>query len=295
MYYNFARIHQTLRVTPVMAVHVADHVWELERSSFWRTEIQSDPLRGRAVSSAAIAKALEERGIFESFAKTAGLVVSRETITQPDPPDILCEIEGLGRVGFELVQLDDQAELQRMKYLGRGPKFWEDALQEIPHEVVEHHRSAQINVVFGAKANQAQRRGALKLIADVLRKLPAGTEGALLEKMPAGLESAEVRCFRSITHGPLMREISGFKVEFEPGRSAPLGIDLERIQKKIDHYAEGWGMRAELLAYARWGMPFSDQMHEAPRFLAERFPGGIFQRCWIYELTSRQIVARAPW
>lgn len=30
MYYNFARIHQTLRVTPAMAAGVSDHVWELE-------------------------------------------------------------------------------------------------------------------------------------------------------------------------------------------------------------------------------------------------------------------------
>lgn len=30
MYYNFARIHQTLRVTPAMQAGIADHVWSLE-------------------------------------------------------------------------------------------------------------------------------------------------------------------------------------------------------------------------------------------------------------------------
>lgn len=30
MYYNFARIHQTLRVTPAMAAGVANHVWSIE-------------------------------------------------------------------------------------------------------------------------------------------------------------------------------------------------------------------------------------------------------------------------
>lgn len=30
MYYNFCRIHQTLRVTPAMEAGVADHVWEVE-------------------------------------------------------------------------------------------------------------------------------------------------------------------------------------------------------------------------------------------------------------------------
>jgi hypothetical protein len=30
MYYNFARIHQTLRVTPALEAGVSDHVWSVE-------------------------------------------------------------------------------------------------------------------------------------------------------------------------------------------------------------------------------------------------------------------------
>lgn len=30
IYYNFARIHRTLRVTPAMEAGVSDHVWSLE-------------------------------------------------------------------------------------------------------------------------------------------------------------------------------------------------------------------------------------------------------------------------
>ncbi len=30
IYYNFCRIHQTLRVTPAMEAGVADHVWQIE-------------------------------------------------------------------------------------------------------------------------------------------------------------------------------------------------------------------------------------------------------------------------
>jgi hypothetical protein len=30
MFYNFCRIHQTLRVTPAMEAGIADHVWSLE-------------------------------------------------------------------------------------------------------------------------------------------------------------------------------------------------------------------------------------------------------------------------
>ncbi len=30
MYYNFARVHQTLRVTPAMEAGISDHVWSLK-------------------------------------------------------------------------------------------------------------------------------------------------------------------------------------------------------------------------------------------------------------------------
>jgi hypothetical protein len=30
MYYNFCRVHQTLRVTPAMEAGIADHVWDIE-------------------------------------------------------------------------------------------------------------------------------------------------------------------------------------------------------------------------------------------------------------------------
>jgi hypothetical protein len=30
MYYNFCRLHQTLRVTPAMEAGIADHVWNIE-------------------------------------------------------------------------------------------------------------------------------------------------------------------------------------------------------------------------------------------------------------------------
>jgi hypothetical protein len=36
-WYNFCRVHQTLRVTPGMQVGIANHVWELEELLTWQT------------------------------------------------------------------------------------------------------------------------------------------------------------------------------------------------------------------------------------------------------------------
>jgi hypothetical protein len=33
MYYNFGRVHQTLRVTPAMEASVANHVWSITEMS----------------------------------------------------------------------------------------------------------------------------------------------------------------------------------------------------------------------------------------------------------------------
>jgi hypothetical protein len=244
------------------------------------------------VSSAANPKALEERGIFECFAEAAGLVVSPESITQPDPPDICCEIEGLGPVAFELVKLDTAAEMQRMGYLDRSREFWSDAAKALKPEELQRHRGARITVVFDPKADQAMRRNAMRFIAGVLRDSPEGAKGPIANP-PDGLESA-VLSFYPENGGVSVFEVSGCAVQADPVQIAPSGIHLDRIDKKIAKYATGWGVRAELLAYARYGMPFSDQVHEVPKYLAERFPGGIFQRGWIYEVTSHLVVACAP-
>jgi hypothetical protein len=52
------------------------------------------------MNGSATTKALE-RAIFERFALAAGFDVEGASIAQPDPPDIVCNIRGLGSVAFE--------------------------------------------------------------------------------------------------------------------------------------------------------------------------------------------------
>jgi hypothetical protein len=229
-------------------------------------------------------KTVEERAIFERFAADAALLVGFASITQPNPPDVLCEIEGLGRVAFELVQLDAQQELARMGDFLSIRELWAQAAESMTMETRQRHRGAQINVEFDNNTNQRGRRAALARIATRLAELPEGVEGDLFEALPTGLASAELRHF-GMDDGPRINEVSA---------SGPAAVDLDRIDAKIAHYGEGWGVRGELLAYARWGMPFSDQPHDAAGYLSVRFPAGVFSRAWIYEVTSRRIIARTP-
>lgn len=43
MYYNFGRIHQTLRVTPAMEAGLTDHVWSLEEIAALPSVVESVP------------------------------------------------------------------------------------------------------------------------------------------------------------------------------------------------------------------------------------------------------------
>jgi len=229
-------------------------------------------------------KSREERGIFEEFAAAAGLQIAPESVTHPDPPDILCEVAGIGRVAFELVQLDGREELSRMSDLRDSGHLWADVTRDLDSEVRQRHSNVQINVCFQAGADQRMRRKIFSQMVARLNSLPAIFSGDLFEENPSGLELAQVRRF-DIDSGPSIREVSA---------SGPVGVDLTRIDTKVAHYKEGWGVRAELLAYSRWGMPFSDQHTGVEEYLAGRFPAGVFSRAWIFELTSRRVVARAP-
>lgn len=230
-------------------------------------------------------KAREERGIFEMFAASAGLTIAPDSLTQPNPPDILCTVSGLGRVAFELVQLDGMIELSRMSDLQAPERLWADVIRKSAPEIRSKHGNAQINVVFQPGTNQRVRRQIFAQMATRLNELPGTFTGELFESVaPDGLKSARLQRF-DIVDGPKVVECSG---------SGPGGVDLTRIDTKLAHYKDGWGIRAELLAYSRWGMPFTDQNTGAENYLVGRFPAGIFSRAWIFELTSRQIIACSP-
>lgn len=230
-------------------------------------------------------KAREERGIFEVFAVSAGLRFEPNSLLQPDPPDILCTLDGLGEVAFELVQLDGEEELSRMSHLRASESWWAEVARDLIPDIRGKHGNAQIDVIFQPGAHQRVRRKVFAQMAAQLCGLPDTFTGELFESAtPTSLKSARLRRF-DIDDGPKVAEVSG---------SRSVGVDLTRIDKKIDHYKDGWGVRTELLAYSRWGMPFSDQDTGAENYLVGRFPAGIFSRAWIFELTSRRIVAHSP-
>jgi len=58
MYYNFCRVHSTLRVTPAMEAGISDHVWNLDETCALLPETQSATKR---IDKGLIPKALGEQ------------------------------------------------------------------------------------------------------------------------------------------------------------------------------------------------------------------------------------------
>ena len=58
MYYNFCRVHQTLRVTPVMESGISNHVWSIEELCDLLPESRTI---GSQIDKGLILKALGER------------------------------------------------------------------------------------------------------------------------------------------------------------------------------------------------------------------------------------------
>lgn len=61
MYYNFCRIHRTLRVTPAMEAGLTDHVWEVEELAKRANEFVKERLRSRIANDDDEAANAEER------------------------------------------------------------------------------------------------------------------------------------------------------------------------------------------------------------------------------------------
>jgi hypothetical protein len=57
MYYNFCRVHQTLRVTPALESGIADHVWSIEEMC---SLLPTDGSTTKGIDKALVLKALGE-------------------------------------------------------------------------------------------------------------------------------------------------------------------------------------------------------------------------------------------
>jgi hypothetical protein len=267
-----------------------------------------------------------ERGIFERFAKAAGLDVVDGSITQPDPPDIVCEIVGLGAVGFELTAVDDTAALTRMALNSRTAEFWAQALASLDPSTRARlrasHSDVQVALEYAEPGHKGERRTAMRAVLERLAEQAGHYVGPLYNRFdliapenrsaavdlarerfkaqPAGCNGTLYSLIDPPPPGIRRADVQRFDsfgqgpIAFgiSPGGFAP--INLHRIDAKLSREDYRSDQRLELLAYVRWGDAASLEDRDFADYLAQRVEGTPFIRIWLFETAFAQVVAHYP-
>jgi hypothetical protein len=125
-----------------------------------------------------------ERETFEAFALVAPFRVIQGTIEsrRPPEPDIVCEIEGRGRVGFELTELIDEDYKARVNTMFKTKQhlstYWRNELKAPVRQLFEFkYGDASICVTYQEGANYRRRKRATPSLIQTLLSLPDNFSG----------------------------------------------------------------------------------------------------------------------
>jgi hypothetical protein len=249
------------------------------------------PLTSSGSGSAASAvnwKRESERAHFEMFCEAARLPLIPESIEQPDPPapDLVAELEGSGRVAFELVRLNDPDHLTRFRLMQQMPGFLERQFAALPAErrlaLTARYIDAEIIIDFQGAATLAQRRRVLPYVWVVLEGLPDGHQGKVDlygREPPAELALMWINRIRTDGRARFRSQTTGFV----------LPLRVEEIERKLRKRYET-DHPLELLAYVENGeMAHLADAARITEVVERLLPKSQFRRVWVYEGLLRQV------
>lgn len=229
-----------------------------------------------------------EREVFEAFASVAPLNVIPDTIENRSPPepDILCEIEGLGRVGFELTELIDQNFMARLNLMFKTKehlsKYWRSELTDAECDAFKNkYANALIHVVYVEGVSLSRRISISPALFKALIGLPEGQEGTNLrgEKTLSG-RVREVRVRRGDLVGPIV-DVDSFGWLGDPTYDA--------LSKKFEKKYE-CDYPIELLAHIETDLlPPNGAWIAAADEAVTQLSNSPFTRLWVFDRTDGTI------
>jgi hypothetical protein len=189
-----------------------------------------------------LTKPQRERAIFEELAQLAGLQVVPDSISQPDPPDIVCEIVTHGALAIELVAIDAPETRSRLDNMSTTDEAWSRALTTWPTEsqarLVDETMDVFFSIVFDNRAGVRDRTKALRAIQEFLLRHPrhTGVVPPASVDRHLGITSATVHRGH-VTRGPkfshfsagrwLPPQVSKVEEKLRPGRYERSDIPME--------------------------------------------------------------------
>jgi hypothetical protein len=229
---------------------------------------------------------------FEQFCAAAGLTIVPGTVGQPvaPAPDIIAEIEGAGRVAFELVRLNDSDQLTRVNLMQQTPQLLAAAFEVLPPDMharlCSMYADGIIKVQFRGAVDPGQRKKALPFIWKTLAERPAGFSGKVDLWELGAPEAIELIW---VTRGKTVGGIPNFESQ-TAGYVLPLAAGRigEKLQKRYE-CAEP----LELLAYVHWGeLAHANAADEIASVVNRHLSGSQFRQVWVYEGLLRRVALR---
>ncbi len=231
-------------------------------------------------------KALEEREIFKAFAKVAPFEVVPESVesrNEPEP-DILCFIEGLGQVGFELTELIDQAYMDCLGLTFSTKQYLENYCELGAADSAlfrDKYSDALLHLEYSEVSSLKKRKKAAKKAFPKLLKLPENSDGEFLKSDP---ELAPVLRWIQIDRvgcvGPII-DVSSYVRIGDP--------TAKTIENKFSKSYK-CNYPIELLAHINWGiMPHDEVWMAAADKAASKISNSPFRKLWVFDNTDNKI------
>ncbi len=240
-------------------------------------------------------KDAHERRVFVEFCRAAGLPVIPESIQQPqpDPPDIIADIEGQGRVTFELVRLNHDDELHSRKLLTESSYFLSEQFAKVADpqrtRLAAMYADAHVLVQFTATADAGRRKRALPFLWAFLESRPAGAKGELYRVYPWQVTCAPAELqMVYVSRWPEKHAGPEFNCQ---SASYAYPIQIERVVEKL-RTPYGRKGSLELLAYVDFGeISFARDLPALEAAVREHLPGSAFRRVWAFEEMLNRVIA----
>ncbi|MFQ5912670.1 MAG: hypothetical protein ACE5JS_05775 [Nitrospinota bacterium] len=230
-----------------------------------------------------------ELSVFRRFAEVCPLGIRPESIKKGEFPDISCEFEGEGSVGFELVEITDQTLARLTSEQIEFQRLLRETYRNLPDddraEVERAFGNALIGVRFHSDVSSRLKRNSIPLILDFLKEQKSLAGEELEPKPGSDLAKAveKIRIIRRGSPGPRFHVSAA---------TSYLDRTPESVLKKLNKQYQSQ-TPIDLLAYYEFQPPDPPDVFEArfSNFLeANSSRLEKFRRVWFFDALGKKIL-----
>jgi hypothetical protein len=233
-------------------------------------------------------QAEREREIFEAFTAVAPFKVLPGSIENRSPPepDILCQIEGRGKVGFELTELIDQAYMARIGLMFKTRKYlnsyWQNELDTRDSALfLSKYSDTLLHFDYSQTSSLNERKVAAKIAFQKLLHLPDNCDGEFLNSDPELATALQWVQIRRVGIAQPIIDVGSYGSQGDPTTQA--------IKNKFSkNYKCNYPI--ELLAHINWGiMPHEEVWKNSAKNAASQISNSPFRKVWVFDMTDKKI------